>query len=79
MAYGLNSISSLKFFICDRIFLSTDISFGLLIFDLGGELNYGIDYQDPIVSTATYDPREDSYKRKAVTKPELYFGIGIKL
>jgi hypothetical protein len=78
-AYGLNSISSLKFFICDRIFLSTEISFGLLIFDLGGQINYVVDYQDPVISTSTYEPRDDSYNRKTVTKPEFYFGIGVKL
>lgn len=78
-AYGLNSISSLKFFISNRIFLSTDIAFGLLIFNLGGQSYYVIDYQNPVVAPLPIDPRDASYKKTSITNAELFFGIGIKI
>ena len=78
-AFGLNSISSIKFFLSKKIFLSTDLTFGLLFFNLGGQTYSVIDYQNPVVYPTTGQSRDDKYNKTAVTKPEFYFGIGIKI
>ncbi len=78
-AYGLNSISSIKFFVTNRIFLLSDLTCGLLIFNLGGQTYDVIDYQNPVVSPIPALPRDDSFKKTTVTKAEFYFGIGIKI
>ncbi|MCX6258708.1 MAG: hypothetical protein NTW49_12550 [Bacteroidia bacterium] len=78
--YGLNSISSIKFFMTDNIFLSADFAFGLMMFNLGGQTYMHYDYQNPVVVTpATTTPHDDSYNKFTVTKPEFCFGIGIKI
>lgn len=77
-AYGLNNISSIKIFFFKRFFFSTDLTFGLLALKLGGQ-NYSIiDYDNPAIST-TNPPYEQLYKKTAITNPELYFGVGIKI
>ena len=78
--YGLNTIYSAKFFFTKTFFLSADLDFGLLFFNLGGQSNTVIDYQNPIqYPTSPYTPYDDSYKKTTVSKPEFYFGIGAKL
>lgn len=76
--FGLNNISSIKVFITKNFFISTDLTFGILNFQLGGETNYMIDYQNPILYQNGL-PYDVSYNKITISKLELYFGIGFKL
>lgn len=78
--YGINSVYSMKVFISKTIFISTDLVFGLLYFDLGGTENDVTDYQNPVVNFPNNIPQPPvTYKKTTVSKPEFSFGLGIKL
>ena len=78
-AFGINSVSSAKFFLTKTFFFFTDLRFGFLSFDLGKEWRYTIDYQNPVVSPTTLFINEDTFNKTTMTDIEIYFGIGLKL
>jgi len=77
-AWGLNSTTSLKWFPTDRLFLSANMSFGALAFNIGETSSTTINQQDPIVTSSTYNERESTYKKVSVLQPELFLGLGVK-
>jgi len=77
-AFGLNSTTSLKWFPTDRFFLSANMSFGIIAFDIGDKSATTINHQDPIITGSTYNERESTYKKVSVMQPELFLGIGFK-
>lgn len=76
-AVGLNNISSVKLFVSKSFFISTDLTFGILKFNLGGQTYETIYYQDPILIQNSL-PYNSTYDKITISKPELYFGIGFK-
>ena len=80
--FGLNSISSVKFFPSKRFFLKTDLVFGAMYFNLGENLTINSINEntiDPSLSSQQEMQMECTYSTFQITKPELHFGIGFIL
>jgi len=72
-AFGINSVTSLKLFLSNKIFLISEMAFGFLSYDLGGNSNY------TDLNTGESQITIHRIKLTTVSKPELYLGIGLKL
>lgn len=78
-AFGINSTTSLKWFVLPNFFISSNLSFGLLKFDVGHETITNNEVQDPIFTSEPIWVRENSYRKTTITRPEFLFGLGARL
>lgn len=78
-AFGINSTTSLKWFVIPNLFISANLSFGLLKFDVGNETITNFEVQDPIFTNDLVWERENSYTKTTITRPEFLFGLGVRL
>jgi hypothetical protein len=74
-AFGLNNITSIKVFVVKGLFISTDMTFGLLNYQLGGKTYHTTEYPNPPIYPDPA-PYVNTYNKTTISKPELYFGIG---
>lgn len=76
-AAGLNSISQVRFFLTERLALTSSVQFGWMHADLGGTLERTPD--DPNYMPVWITKEDRTYKKSAFTQPEFFFGIGFRL
>jgi|GEM_PF-5796239 len=75
MAFGLNSITRLKFHFTEKLFLVTAVNFGILHSDLGGQVRFK--WENGNFAGPASNPLE--HNSTVLTAPEFSFGIGFKI
>jgi hypothetical protein len=68
--FGINHLTSAKFYITPRFFVRSDVSYGLLVYDIGGKYTLNTYY-------STYR-EEMKYFLTKMSRPGVFFGIGFK-
>jgi len=75
-AIGITNLTGITYYIKNWFSLNTNISFGIMNFDLGGKMQYTIEKQDPVIINQNPDPYFSTYNLTTITKPDITFGIG---
>lgn len=76
-AAGLNSVTQLRFFLTERLALTSSVQFGWLHADLGGKLERIPG--DPNYTPVWITKEERTYQKSAFSQPDFLFGLGFRL